>query len=223
MLNRGVVILLVCLGAILPGCAVSDPPEFTVPPGRYAAAFEATREVLRDYRFTLDRVDAAAGFISTQRKPTSGLATPWDTEQTTIRNEFEDLLNQQSRAVRVTFRPASQKPTEGEYAGSWLARVEVIVYRTQSPGVRPSSKAVGLTTTTIDPVQASRGAWGAYEVPVSQDSALASRLARAISQRTQRAPVAPPGPVAPAPVAAPEPSQPVSLLLGEPVRAVRRR
>ena len=49
MLNRGLVIVLAFLGAVLPGCAVSDPPEFTVPQGRYAAAFEATREVLRDF------------------------------------------------------------------------------------------------------------------------------------------------------------------------------
>ena len=80
----------VLCAALLGGCAGSGPrsAEFQVSPGQYARAFDEARDVLTGYRFELDRVDAAGGVIATAPKTTAGLATPWDSEQTTL----EDII-----------------------------------------------------------------------------------------------------------------------------------
>lgn len=151
----------------------------------YPKAFDATRDLLREYRFTLERVDAAAGVITTAHKTSGGLATLWDREQTTLSDEFEDLLNQQSRVVRITFRPRTPgdpEASEGEAidpSQELVGRVEVIVYRIQTPGLRPPSKAISLTSLSSDPQAVS---W-AYEVPVSQDSRFAARVAAQLIER----------------------------------------
>src|SRR5204862_8124944 len=108
----------------------------------YSKAFDATRDLLRSYHFSLERVDAAAGVITTGYKATAGLATPWDREQSGLSQEFEDLLNQQSRRVRVTFRPSvgggDEHPIEQPFNSNeaLVGRVEVIIYRMQTPGLR---------------------------------------------------------------------------------------
>jgi hypothetical protein len=172
---------------LLGGCAAGTSPQFNVPAGQYAKAFDATRDVLRSYRFTLERVDAAAGIITTAHKATAGLATPWDREQTTLSQEVEDLLNQQSRVVRVTFRPAgegSENPLDEpvDPKGAMVGRVEVIVYRMQTPGLRPPSRAILLTSVSTDPVLEAEGIGWQYEVPIGQDSRLAARLAGALAK-----------------------------------------
>lgn len=177
-------LILLLLAAILPLAACSPSAksnQFAVAPGEYAAAFDATREVLRDYRFRLARIDAAAGVVGTEEKPSAGLATPWDIEQSTLGQEFEDLLNDQKRTVRITFeREGGGHPTaDGPLTGS----VWVTIYRTQTAGLRVPSKATSLTTMTTDPLLAAQGVQAIYDVPVSRDPALEKRLAAAITQR----------------------------------------
>jgi hypothetical protein len=168
--------LMLLAALVLGGCSAPGSPEFEVGAGEYDAAFNAAREVLREHRFQLERVDAAAGVITTQPKNTGGAASPWDTEQSTLGQELEDLLNMQKRVVRVTFNRAA----------SVRGRVEVTVYRVQTPNLRPSSRAIALTSTTIDPQAVAQGVGGSYETPVSQDSRLAARLAQAIAARIPR-------------------------------------
>ncbi len=183
------VLLIVMLAWVLGGCASPERPQFTVPAGQYPEAFDAARAVLRSYRFSLDRVDAAAGVITTAHKTTAGIATPWDKEQSTTSQEFDDLLNQQSRSVRVTFRPASPGSAEPvvnqpvDPKEELIARVEVVIYRMETPGVRSPSKAISLTTLSTDPVLVAEGVGGAYEVPVSQDTRLAGTLAAEIERQ----------------------------------------
>jgi hypothetical protein len=190
------VLLMVMMAWVLAGCESPEQPQFSVPAGQYAQAFDAARTVLRSYRFSLDRVDAAAGVITTAHKSTAGIATPWDREQSTTSQEFDDLLNQQSRTVRVTFRPAfpsSAEPVVNQPVDpqeELIGRVEVIIYRMETPGVRSPSKAISLTTLSTDPVLVAEGVGGAYEVPVSQDTRLASTLAAAIERQLERAPIA---------------------------------
>jgi hypothetical protein len=167
-------VLAALLGASLGGCSGARSPEFDIGPGRYDAAFDATREVLREHRFQLERVDAAEGVITTQPKSTAGAASPWDKEQSTLGQEVEDLLNLQRRVVRVSF-------TEGR------GRVEVTVYRMQTPGLRPSSRAIALTHVAVNPQATAQGTGGAYETAISQDTRLAARLAGAIEKRVGRA------------------------------------
>jgi hypothetical protein len=96
-----------CLGLV--GCSSVPDHEgrFAIAPADYERAVDISREVLNDYGLTVERVDAAGGVVSTQPKRTAGLATPWDSEQSTLRQEWEDLVNRQSREVRVVFEPAS--------------------------------------------------------------------------------------------------------------------
>jgi hypothetical protein len=180
---------LMLLACLLAGCASPTSTQFSVPAGEYSKAFDATRDLLRSYRFTLERVDAAAGVITTGYKTTAGLATPWDAEQSSLSQEFQDLLNQQSRRVRVTFRPAvsgeDEHPVDQpiDPKEALVGRVEVIIYRMQTPGLRSPSRAILLTTLATDPALTEEGIPGQYAVPVSQDSSFAARLAKKIEGR----------------------------------------
>ena len=166
------------------GCAVKGTGEFQVPEGRYAAAFEAARDSLIHRRFELERVDSRAGIITTKPKTTSGLATPWDSEQSTLDQEVEDVLNGQRRSVRITFEPSPPAATPPDdlrgVKGPLVARVEVFVERIHVPGWRIEPTAVRFSTHTHDPDLDARGMWSSYEVPFSQDPKLAARLAREI-------------------------------------------
>lgn len=196
--------------ALVGGCAGSKPlpPTFEVPPGRYDAAFDASREVLREARFPIDRVDAGAGVISTDPKTSAGLATPWDDEQSSTRDEFEDLFNHQRRLVRITFEPAQPPPnlpgTEtqlGETAdvpnlrrceGPLIARVMVVIEREHRPGRRVETVSIASSTFTRDPALGPRGLGGPYWVPIAQDPALAGRLAAKIQKALAKGAAAPP-------------------------------
>ena len=110
-----VLVLLVFQAACTPDNAS---PEFAVPAGSYRRAFETSESVLREFRFNLARVDARAGVISSQAKNTSGLATPWDVEQSTLGQEFEDLVSNHSRRVRITFERSGGRASQSSPAGT---------------------------------------------------------------------------------------------------------
>lgn len=177
------------LGALLCGC--SAPPkstgEFRFPAGNYAAAFDAARETLIARRFELERIDARAGVITTKPKPSSGLATPWDTEQSNLSQEVEDLFNRQQRIVRITFEPAEPTGTPPEdvrgVTGDLSARVEVVIERLHQPGWQTEPGAVRFSGYWQDPSLAERGMSPTYAVPFSRDPALAGRLAEEIGAR----------------------------------------
>lgn len=91
---------------LLSGCSTpSTTSTVDVSETAYPSAFDAARDVLRDMKFDLERIDARAGVISTMPKSTAGLATPWDREQQTAQQEVEDMLQHQQRVVRITFEP----------------------------------------------------------------------------------------------------------------------
>ncbi|MBL8759794.1 MAG: hypothetical protein JNL50_00685 [Phycisphaerae bacterium] len=160
------------------GCAsTGGPSTFAVAPGGYARAFDAARESLRDEYFSIDRVDAEAGVIVTFPKSSAGLATPWDGEQSTLGQEWEDLAADQRRTVRVVFE---REPGSAEAS---LGRVTVVVDRRYRPGIRVPAKSVRSASLTQDPALAQRGMWPAYDVAVEEDRALAARLAASIAQR----------------------------------------
>lgn len=151
------------------GCA-SRPQGSTaaeVEPGSYPALFDATRQALTEYRFTLDRVDAARGVVTTAPKQTAGLATPWDREQSNADQRLQDLVHQQERVVRVVFEPP-EEPTR--------VAVEVVVERVRRPNWRVESDAIRASTHARDPVAARSGVRAEYREPVSEDRLLAARL-----------------------------------------------
>lgn len=147
--------------------------------GSEEKVFDAAREVLMEYRFALDRVDATRGVITTHPKRTAGLVTPWDREQSGLDQEWEDLLNEQRRVVRVEF---DRDPSSGDDAFT-RARVQVEVLRTNRPGWRVETESVRLSNHAR-----TRDRDGELE-PASQreviglDARLAQRIADAITER----------------------------------------
>ena len=191
---------MIVLVLLVGGCAsVRDgSSSFTLDAARYGAAFDATRDVLRDHRFRLERVDAQRGVVSTAPKPTAGLATPWDTEQTSLASELEDFTQSNARTVRVTFEPAAPAsppssrsqaapgppPTDlREAEGELLVTVRVVVERSNHPGTRIDPRAIQLVSRTEDPDLRARGMWPGYDVAVERDPGLEALLARAIRRR----------------------------------------
>lgn len=157
----------------LGGCAsaVDHSGQFTFATGDYTAAFDTTRDVLRSYRLDLDRIDADAGVISTAPEFSPGLLQPWSPLQTGLGDEWEDTLNHQSRAVRVTFEPDGDDTMRGS--------VWVTVLREQRAGRRLDSETVGGSTFTVDPQLRERHS-SVYLVPVRRDPSLEARLAKRI-------------------------------------------
>lgn len=160
------------------GACASPPPgarsDAGMTPEAYPAVFDAAREVLTDYRFTLDRVDAARGVITTAPKRTTGLAGPWDREQSTLRQEAQDLLHQHERTARVSFEPADA-PTS--------VTVEVVVERVRRPNWRIESDAIRRSTYARDPLSIREGQRPEFREPIDEDRALAARLMEAIRAR----------------------------------------
>lgn len=180
LLGAGVLVMLGGLG----GCASRAAPttELALAPGEYPAAFRAAQRVLRESDFVLERLDAALGVITTRPKETAGLATPRDQEQTDAGQEFDDLLNRQSRQVRVTFEPVGGRavPDLRDDAGALVARARVTVIRRQRPGWRLEPSSVRLSGHSSDGLLADRGLEPEYTVATTTDPVLAGRILDAI-------------------------------------------
>lgn len=169
--------------ASLTGCGAAGPPTFQIQAGGYDAAFNASRHVLRDFTFELERVDAAEGVITTRDKASAGAGTPWDGVQSTLEQELSDLTNLQKRRVRITFRPVGQDDGVPAADQACEGDVQVVIWRTQSPLVRPNSRSISLTTTAIDPALSAKQIYSSYDVAVERDEELENRIARAIESR----------------------------------------
>lgn len=222
---------------ILPACSSGGPSEVAIGPGQYPRAFDATKEALRELSFRVDRIDAASGVITTTLRDSPGFANPFDPVESTVGQEWEDLVNRQYRRVRVTFEPAmpGADTSIGEDRGvkgtppvdlraseqPLKARIEVTIERLQRPGWRPNTRTVTASTFTMDTELRDRGLYPSYTVPVSQDPELGGRLAKRITELMARpAPTLPPAeneqksiastaPAIPAPQTPPEsPNQP---------------
>ncbi|MCX5690900.1 MAG: hypothetical protein NTV94_14135 [Planctomycetota bacterium] len=175
--------LLASSSTVLVGCSsMKATPDVAVGAGSYAAAFDAARETLRAHGFELERVDSAAGVITSAPKSSAGLATPWDRDQTTLMQEADDLLNHQKRRVRITFthEQSGGVPIEDQAVH---AAVAVYIERVQSPGMRIPAKSPTTWTTTQDPARTQQGVGTAYSIPVTRDTKFERRLAAEIEKR----------------------------------------
>lgn len=162
-------------GVGLSGCASTGggSSEVAIPAGRYAEAFDAAKDILIASRFELERVDAAGGVLSTVPKPTAGLATPWDTEQASLSQELDDVMNRHLRTVRITFEGAEPRS----------ARIEAVVERERRAGWRLDTTSLRYTSVTEDPALRARGMWPRYHVAIAQDPDLAASLATELRSR----------------------------------------
>lgn len=139
---------------------------------------DAVRDTLMDYRFGLDRIDAQRGVITTHPKRTAGLASPWDLEQSSIGQEFEDLVNEQRRVVRVEFEPSvDEAPTVDSL------RVTVELLRTHRPYWRVQSESIRMSTHARSRDAQGRAEPGHSTEIIGLDGQLAQRIAGAIDER----------------------------------------
>lgn len=132
---------------------------------------EAAREVLTDHRFVLDRVDARRGVVTTAFKSTQGLASPWDSEQNSLREESADLVNQHERGVRVSI------DDEGAFT------VSVIVQRVHRPAWRVETESISQSTHAVVIDSNGRAVASRQITPIGLDGELARRLGQEISAR----------------------------------------
>lgn len=155
----------------LTGCVSVEPADPVRPvafaPEDYPAVFDAARDALDEWRFTLDRVDAAHGVITTAPKRTAGIATPWDREQSTLGQEVRDLTHQHERVARVSFDPP-EAPTS--------VSVLVTIERVRRPGWRVESDAIRQSTHARDPQARRQGDEPEFREPIGEDRALGLRL-----------------------------------------------
>ena len=170
---------------------ISPGATLHVESGQYGAAFDGSRDVLRDLGFILDRVDAQQGVIATLPKGTGGIATPWDREQSGLGDRLEDAVQRQRRVVRIEFAPAGIEPGSEEVRDLRLdqraldAQVSVTVYRVNQPGWRLNTQAILESTYTRDPRLDERS-MGLYSVAARRDDELARRIAERVRERLER-------------------------------------
>lgn len=181
---------------LITGC--SSVPDnggrFAVAPEQYQVAIDASRSVLDRYGMSIERVDAAYGVVTSQPKRTAGVVTPWDREQSTARQEWEDFVNRQSRVVRIVIEPEEIESVDpaindlrdaAEAGVPLVGRVEAVVFRQHRAHKRLQSEAIFLTTFAGDP-QMQRRHGTSYSVAHERDGKLERRLAAAIEQEMSR-------------------------------------
>jgi hypothetical protein len=184
----------VVFAAMLGGCAsnAGAPPGVEVSAAGYADAFEAARDVLRERRWLLERVDAPQGVLTTQPRSEPGLARPWDAPPG-LDQATEDLLHRQQRVVRIAFVtrgmsddhfPATdpQRDLLDEPVDT-VMRVHVGVERIERPGQRVPVDAIRLASRTIDPELEAQGLLPRYVVELREDPRLGSDIEREIAAR----------------------------------------
>ena len=184
---RSLFLLAACL-TLLSGCRGHD-VTLAVPPGSYAPVFEASTEALRDSGFTLERVDAARGVITTRPKFTAGLFTPAHPEQQTAGQEWQDAINEQSRVVRLTFEPQGRRPASGDLRdaeGPLMLRAQTTIYRTRVTGVRYETETTGVRSVSRDPIAIRKGHGGLQRVPLRRDEPWSQRLITLIANRIEQ-------------------------------------
>ncbi len=171
--------------------AIEDDTTLRVPAGRYAAAFDAARHELRDAGFTLERVDAYSGIITTRPSTSAGFATPWSQDQSTFEQELGDFFERNTRTVRITFEPASgdaapAAPGEApadlrSLNAEMLMRTSVVLERGYRPGWRINNSSIRHSTYYTDPDLQARGMQPVYSVAFSEDRLLARRIAERVA------------------------------------------
>lgn len=190
---------------LLGGCASRPATDgqggrFVVEPGNYEAAFDVARDKLAGLGFTLNRIDARAGVLTTMPLASGGLGTPWDRHQMTFKAEVADLAHAQQRSVRITFIPASEidhLPSDearsqiegGELKAPIVDRaeterlvgqVQVTIERLYEPYWRLSGVSVRHSSRATDPTLRSRGMTRGFSVVTQRDSELERELANRI-------------------------------------------
>lgn len=194
---------------VIGGCASQDASALagaSVSADRYASTFQAAREVLREFRYAEERIDAQQGVITSLPRSGPGIAKPWEARSGAAA-AWEDLVNYQQRTVRISFvagAPGERAPGDKVIAPTDPDRdlaalpqdttllVRVIVERFERDGRRVGANSVRVERQAVNPAVLERGEWPRVLVQVSDDTVLAADLLHAIVSRSGAAAAAAP-------------------------------
>ena len=192
---RVVFVLLTLSALILGGCASEQraTASFRIPAAEYPLYFEAARDVLRENHFSLERVDARAGLLTTAPIASAGWATPWIDHASTFSQSTNDLIQRNRRVATIHFSPVTDATNRANpldpvsndlrrFEGTIEVNVSVIIEQVYRPGRRLSPTSIRLATFTDDPRQGDIGPEQLVTRVVANDADLASRIADQLAQ-----------------------------------------
>lgn len=199
--SRPFALLALALLLVLPtlgACARDDhgPSTFRIPSAEYAIYFDSARDVLREYHFDLERVDARAGVITTRPVAAAGWATPWIDHASTWTQATDDLLHRNRRTASILFAPVAREtnisravdPTTGDlrtFEGTVEVSVSVILEEVYRPGRRVSPTSIRLTSFTVNPADGDLDVQQLRTKTVGADSTLARRIADSLREHAR--------------------------------------
>jgi len=168
--------ILIAVLALAPGACVSGPVYDGVAysigdaGAERARVIEAARAELGERGYTIDRVDAARGVVTTRFRASFGSPTPiggagW------ARRVVADTLNEHEHAVRVGLRDDG------------VVDVVVLVRRVGRPGWRIETESVGLSSHARGMDRRGEAVPTTIETLVGRDGELARSIGEAIERR----------------------------------------
>lgn len=180
----------VLIAAALGGCASprAEQGRFVIEAGGYETAFDTTRRTLVDMGYTLDRVDARAGVLTTQSRPAS-LIHP---DRVSVRVEFwprSQFGRQPSDRSRsqIEAGPALDHPAGASLTGSALiAEVTALRERIYRPRFRPQVADALRSGRVQDPALEEQIGSREVVVPISREPDIEDRIAGRIEDRLTR-------------------------------------
>ncbi len=163
----------------------------------FEAVWQASKDVLRDHHFQLDRQDRRAGVITTLPMTGAYILEPWRQDAVRPNDLAEGTVQTVIRTARVRVRP-------GEGAGAlYTVDVDVLIERTNrpQPEVTSTSEAYALFGENAFErrARAREAGGGAFLTDLGHDRSLEARLTEEIAAAVGRPAVASP-PDGPEPV-----------------------
>lgn len=133
-----ITVLIAIAAAALMGCRfhgspVGPPQKLTPSERNFEAVWQASRQVLRKYRFDLDRSDRRAGIISTRAMTGKVAGEFWRRDAATARDLAESTVQTIYRQAKVAIEPAGPRKQD------FRAVVEVHTYRSNNQEIQISS------------------------------------------------------------------------------------
>ncbi|MEM9166154.1 MAG: hypothetical protein AAGB48_03935 [Planctomycetota bacterium] len=175
----------VCL---LGGCAAlqAESGRFAVDAGGYARAFETTRTTLNDLGWTLDRVDAGAGVITTLPRPSSLVHA----DSTSLRIEFvpaESFGRLPPDTARTQIDLGETVPSKPLVERQLIGTVTALRVRTYRPIFRPQVADVIRSGRALDPLLLAEEPERELRVPIAREPEREAETAGAIAAALRRA------------------------------------